>query len=295
VRRAELSIMISRATCFVLAAALGAAAPAACNSSNDSVGGGGAGGSEPAQATCDPLAPAPITLGKIIGVGKDASGTLYVDAEKGIFVSSGDTLIRQHVTGTGESGSTEFLFSFEAPDGSGAQNLLVETDGNTATKMALAPDGTKGFLDESPSGITMLTVVPPSTVAGMKLANTSNAIQWFGDVANGDVIMATAPVNPDPGAAHGGLALFYGPKSAVAQRQIVDFQQASSGGGSITFLASGVRYTLALGVEFGGDGGPFGELVLQGLTPEGGVEMNTFIRKPTPTSLPEGFSFTCLP
>lgn len=283
----------SRAACFAFTAAL-AAASTACNSSNESAGGGG-GGSEPAQMACDPLVPPPITLGNVIGVGKDASGTLYVDAENGVFVSSGDTLNRQHVTGAGALGTTELMFTFEAADGSGAQRLLIEKDGTSVIKMALGPVDSKAFLSESPAGVTMLALVPPSTVAGMKVTNTPNVIQWVGDVANGDAIMATTPMNPEFDGTTGGLAVFYGPKSAVAQRKVVAFQQSLSGDGTVAFLVGSTQYTLALGMEPGPDAGPFGELALQGLTPDGGAEMGTFIRKPTPTSLPEGLSFTCLP
>ena len=54
---------------------------------------------------CDPLAGSPITLGAVVGVGQGSVGTLCVDAANGIFVSSNSSLIRQHVVGTGQSGS----------------------------------------------------------------------------------------------------------------------------------------------------------------------------------------------
>jgi len=114
----------------------------------------------------------------VVGVGKDAAGTLYVDAANGVFVSGGGKLLRQHVTGTGQSGNNEFLFTFEPPgdDGSGARNLLVETAGSPADAMGLGPAGSKAFLDQSPPGVTMLTLVAPATVAGMATVNTPNVI-----------------------------------------------------------------------------------------------------------------------
>ena len=92
--------------------------------------------------------PGSLAHSAVVGVGKDAAGTLYVDAANGVFVSASGKLLRQHVTGSGESGTTESLFSFEAPgdDGSGAQNLLVETTGAAADAMALGPAGSKAFL-----------------------------------------------------------------------------------------------------------------------------------------------------
>src|SRR5688572_29072331 len=60
---------------------------------------------------CDPLVPVdvPTELGTIIAVGQDAAGTLYVvDRDPNntntvrLFVSDGDTLVRQDVAGGGE-------------------------------------------------------------------------------------------------------------------------------------------------------------------------------------------------
>lgn len=279
-----------------LCAAALSAGVTACGSDPGPGGAGGGGGGEPAQKACDPLAPDPLTLGKIIGVGKDAPGTLYVDAESGIYVSSGDTLFRQHVTGTGEKGTTQFLFTFEDPAGGGAgpRSLLVATDGDTATAMALGPADSKGFLDESPPGITMLTVVPPSTIDGMKVANTPNEIRYVGDVANGNVVMATVPVNVDSSAKNGGLAIFYGPPAAVAQRVIVDFKQDLSGNGTVTFMVGVTPHVLSFGAVFAPDAGPLGEFALKGLKAGDGPTLPVTLRKPTPTALPAGLSFTCL-
>ncbi len=87
----------------------------------------------PAKATapvaCDPLAPKPITLGAIVGVGTDESGTSYVDATNGVFVSVADGLDRQHVTGSGQSGTTEYLFSFEPPEDPARAPDVVDRNG----------------------------------------------------------------------------------------------------------------------------------------------------------------------
>ena len=119
-----------------------------CTASHESVGGKDAGGEAAATVTesiCDPLAAKAITLGNVVGVGKDADGTLYVDSANGVFVSGGGKLIRQHVIGTGSNGTNEFQFMFEPPDGneSSARNLLVDTAGAIATAMALGPANSK--------------------------------------------------------------------------------------------------------------------------------------------------------
>jgi hypothetical protein len=252
-----------------------------------------------AETACDPLAAGPITLGAVVGVGMDGSGTLYVDAGNGIFVSSPGQLIRQQVTGSGQSGATEYLFTFEPPgdDGSGARNLLVATDGRAATAMALGPTTSRSFLDQSDAGITALTLVDAATLAGLTLVNINRTIDYLGDVANGNVVLATVPTVYDSTAGFGGLAIFYGPPDAVAQRPIVDSWMAlSSFDGAVTFLVDGTPYILAIGTLPSPDAGPLGgALTLEGVTPEGGTQVPVTIRSPTPTTLPADLSFTCLP
>jgi hypothetical protein len=251
---------------------------------------GGAG----TQIACDPLEPKAISLGQVVGVGKDAAGTLYVDSANGIFLSDGGKLIRQHVIGTGQSGDHEYTFSFVAPgaDYSTERNLLVETTGNTADAMALGPDG-KTFLDQPSSGITMLTLVDPSTANAMPLVNTPNDVLYLADVENGDVLLATRPMNEDTTSSDGGLAMFYGPPAAVAERVITSYQQALSGGGNLTFLVDGTPYVLTFAMVMGPDAGPLGTFTLQSLTPEGGASMAVTLRSPPPTGLPSDLAFTC--
>jgi hypothetical protein len=246
---------------------------------------------------CDPLAPKPTTLGTVVGVGKDAPGTLYVDSANGIFVSGGGNLNRQHVTGTGQSGNNEFLFTFEPPgdNGGGARNLLVETTGATASAMALGPADSKAFLGQSDAGVTPLTLVAPATLSGMALVNTPNVIEYIGDVSNGDVLMTTLPMNEDATSTNGGLAVFYGPPGAVAERTITGFEQSLSNDGTMTFLVDGESYVLAFGTVNTPDAGLLGVFTLQGLTPQGGARLAVTLRAPTPATVPTGLSFTCLP
>jgi hypothetical protein len=271
---------------------------AACKSSSLTP----ADGALPATETaCDPLAAKSITLGTIVGVGQDAAGTLYVDAANGVFVSEGGRLLRQHVTGGGQSGATQFLFTFEpaGDDGSSARNLLVETSGSTAIAMALGPTGSKSFLGQSDAGVTSLTLVAASTVTGMTVVNTPNVIEYVGDVDSGDVVLATVPLNSDSisidgGVEDGGLSIFYGPPSALAQRTVTTFGESLSGDGSLTFLVGDVPYLLTFGMVQGPDAGPLGTFALEGLTPQGGAQLSVTLRSPTPSADPPGLSFTCL-
>jgi hypothetical protein len=249
------------------------------------------------ESACDPLAPKPITLGAIVGVGQDAAGTLYVDSANGIFVSANRELIRQHVLGTGQSGSNQFLFTFDSPgaDASSERNLLVDTKGSTATAMALGPAGSRSFLGQSDAGVASLALVDSTTVSGMTVVNTPNLISYVGDVANGDVVLATVPLNADPTSTDGGLSIFYGPPNDVAQRPITAFQESLSGNGAVTFVVGDTPYVLTFGQVQGPDAGPLGTFALEGLMTGGDAGIAVTLRSPTPTALPPGLSFTCLP
>ena len=82
--------------------------------------------------------------------------------------------------------------------------------------MALGPPDLRAFLDQSPAGVTALTLVDVATVSGMAIVNTPNLISYVGDVANGDIVLATVPMNPDPMSSNGDLSIFYGPLGNVA-------------------------------------------------------------------------------
>jgi hypothetical protein len=244
------------------------------------------------QTPCSPLVAAPTTLGTIVGVAEDTSGVLYVDSSNGIFVSSGATLNRQYVNGSGQSGD-DFLFTFEPPgdDGTGARNLIVVETGGVASAMSLGPPGSKSF-----SGGTPLTLVAPSTVSRMTIVNTPNVIDYVADVANGDILLATQSMNNDtPPPSNGGFSVFYGPPAAVAERTVTAFEETLSNDGTMTFLVGGTLYTLAFEAVDAPDSGPLGVFTLESLTPEGGAPLAVTLRSPTPTMLPGGLSFFCSP
>ena len=285
---------MGRAASFVLATVL-LASVVACKGTADSPT-----SETTSESACDPLASKPITLGAIVGVGQSADGTLYVASAKGVFVSAGGQLIRQHVVGSGGSGDSESLFMFQPPgaDSSAAQNLLVEAQGGKATAMALGPSNSKAFLNQAPAGVMMLTVVAPAVVSGMPVVNTPNVLDYIADVANGDVLLATMPMNdsdPEPQSNPGGIAIFYGPPSDLAQRAVSDFGESLSGNGSLTFVVDGTPYVLAFGQDLSpADAGLFGVFTLQGLTPQGGAPLAISLRSPTPSAVPADLAFTCL-
>lgn len=161
--------------------------------------------------------------------------------------------------------------------------------------MSLGPSGSGKT--GAGAGVTALSLVAASTVARMPVVNTPNVIQYVGDVANGNVLVATVPLNQtvastDAAVEDGGLSIFYGPPSAVAQRPIAAFEQSLSGNGSLTFLVEGTPTVLTFGTVPASD--TLGTFALMTLTAQGGAPLAVTLESPTPAALP-GFSFTCLP
>lgn len=254
------------------------------------------------ESACDPLAGPPIGLGNIVGVGQDSSGTFYVDAENGVFVSSADgALIRQQIVGTGQSG-TEYSFSFVPPNEiqlmAITQDLVIETSGGVATSMALGPQGSSKLPDAG--GLVSLQMVPAASITGMPVVNTPNVISYAANAANGDILVAVTPQNvptgpDDAGIYDDGLEIFYGPQNAIAQRRITAFGESLSGNGSVTFMVDGVPYVLPFGNTLSTDGGPLGTFMLGGLSRMGGSTIALTLQTPNPTAFPAAYAFTCLP
>ncbi len=163
----------------------------ACSSSSS--GGASSGG------PCNPLTPAPVTLGTLLGVGQDSQSTLYVadiapgtgspDGQDRVFVSDGKTLVRQHVAGTGQQGgppNATYTLSFEPASDYGTtsalRSLIIQQAGTGApVAMALGPGVTKG----PGAGDQPLTVVGASAISGYALVNLPVVVAFVGDVSNG--------------------------------------------------------------------------------------------------------------
>jgi hypothetical protein len=248
---------------------------------------------------CDPLAPPPTTLGAVMGVGQGPGGTLYVvdrsspSSSSRVFVSSGNTLYRQHVEGSGQRGATDYSFGFADPsayghlpaDGGGSQSLLLQVQGGTATAMQVGPPSGKGFLGDPGVVGTPLTVLPPSSVAGMKLQNLPGVVGHVADVAGGNALVVTQPMD-DYSTTN--LRLFYGPSNAMVERSILQAQQSMSGNTDITFLVGSSEYTVHFLFAFALSSMPGPVTVDAG---DGGTIAATE-RWPVPTVL-NGFMFDC--
>jgi len=268
------------------------------------------GGTTPGASSgpCDPLAPPPVILEAVLGVGEDKDSKVYVvDTPDGgggdrVFVSSGSTLYRQHVAGSGGSGAApnaEYTFTFEDPsdywqqsaDGSTGQALLVQVSDGVTTAMALGPSDSKSFIDTPSTTSDPLTVVDAGAAAGMKLQNLPGIVQRVADVSDGRAIVVTTPMDDY---ATANWRLFYGPPSAMVERTVVNAGESFSGSADITFLVDSAQYTVHFTVTYVADAGPLGEIAGPGSLDVGdGGTLAVTERTPTPRTL-AGFSFTCV-
>ena len=257
---------------------------------------------------CDPLTPraVPITLGTVLGAGRDASGTLYVADEapsvpnqlgstpNRVFVSQGTTLFRKVVTGSGSSGGgaeADYTFSFE--DGAESSALLIQVRGGKTTAMGLGPANSKGFIGDPGAVTTMLTVQDSSAVSAFTLQNLPGdvAIEYVADVDDGQVVVVT---HPKYDYTYTDFRLFLGQPDNLLERRVEDVSRTRSSDTLIQFLVgnSQARAHFTYVLEPATDGGIIshpGPGTLSGFGPDQSMTQ----RFPTPTTL-DGLSFTCL-
>ena len=225
---------------------------------------GNAGASSAGATACDPLAPPAITLEKILGVGQDAQGTLYVadqtsDYITRVFVVNDGVLVRKYVTGSGGQGSgseTDCTLSFQdsATTTATPLALLIQIRGGTTTAMAIDPSSSRIFIGDPNATYTLLNLVNPSTIAGMPLQNLPNNIDYVEDMSDGNVIVITAPVNYNSASPH---QVYYGSAAAVIERTITSDTQGLdiSEGPVISFVVDGATYTFSYYYPFPPDSG----------------------------------------
>lgn len=261
----------------------------ACSSSTT----GGTGGTV-SLSTCDPLAPPATTLRTVLGAGQHPDGTTYV-ADPRVFLTQGGKLVRQHVVGSGESNNgdvTNYSLSFQPAesDGSDVRSLFLHLQGGAAEAMGVGPDDPKCSLSEGCPGSTPLTLVDPSTVAGLAIVNLPGQVEYVGDAANGDVIAMTAPLEYENGT--DGFRIFLGPASGAREGVITDILYPGEGAPTITFTLDGGTYELAISTVHPAGGSPWGEPGPATLTRPDGSSVGVTLRLPTPTTL-SGITALC--
>jgi hypothetical protein len=239
-----------------------------------------------------------VTLGTILGVGRDTQGTIYLADQVAstytdrVFVSSGNTLHRKHILGSGQSGGlTDVDYTFSYEDGANSQALIIQVRGGNVTAMALGPSSSRAFIGGDPSQ-QPLTVLDPSAISGMALQNLPGVIEYLADVADGNIIVVTRPMD---GSTYADFRLFYGSQNAMVERHVENVSRGMSIGAAtyITFDVGSEQYSVVFTLTMGLDGGLVTGPGPGTLTTGNGATLAVTQRTPTPTSLP-GFTFACL-
>jgi hypothetical protein len=239
-----------------------------------------------------------VTLGTILGVGQDAQGTIYLADEvpstytNRVFVSSGNTLYRKHILGSGESGGlTDMDYTFSYEDGANSQALIIQVRGGNVTAMALGPSSSRAFIGGDPSQ-QPLTVLDPSAISGMALQDLPGVIEYLADVADGNVIVVTRPMDASN---YADFRVFYGSQDGMVERHVENVSRGMSVGGPtyITFDVGPAQYSVVFTLTMDLDSGLVTGPGPGTLTTGNGATLAVTQRTPAPTSLP-GFAFTCL-
>jgi hypothetical protein len=195
----------------------------------------GGGGAAPAPRPCDPFAvmTKSITLATVMGVGRDATGTIYVVDGHGenperLFASSGTTLVRQKVGGTGtasDGSGTLLVMTSGTPDA--PLTVEVQVSGGHATAMGLYRGtlATKTFAIGS-MGET-LQLMSAGDIAGFSLQNLPGTVSatHVATTADGRWLVVT---QPDVDATVTDVRVFFGTPDALRERRVIPTAQPRS-------------------------------------------------------------------
>ena len=246
-----------------------------------------------ARVACNPLAPPAITLGTVLGVGEGPAPatTIYVVDERPdagpynlrVFASSGKTLYRKYIDGSGTAGPTEYSLTFDdsvTEPSSDFRDILLEVEGGAATRMALAPSTARtGFAPDA--GDMSLTLLDGGSIRGFAIKNLPNVIDYVADAENGDSVILVSAMDQESMADE---HVFYGKPSQMVEAPLLsDNRDCCEVLLSFTVNGAMVEANFVLS-----QGGAFTTSSLQTAAGTFGLK----VRNPTPTKL-DGFSFTC--
>jgi hypothetical protein len=195
-------------------------------------------GDDVGDTPCDPLEaqPQPIVLGEILGIGRDAAGTLYVADETAsasderVFISEGDVLVRRRVLGGGSSnvsGVSVRTLTIEGPE---PLRLLIET-GPSDTRMALSRTEERvQRIDDLGSDPELLEVLDEDALEGLELRNLPGdvEIEYLVETERGELLLVVRPAGEELD--YEDFRLFFGPPSGLLEREVGSVRRQRDGG-----------------------------------------------------------------
>jgi hypothetical protein len=206
------------------------------------------------SVSCDPFQPTtkPITLTNVIGVGQDTDGTLYVVDQpqpggERVFVSSGATLQRQRIAGSGIDG---YSYTFSISDH--IQPFTLRLDTNTAgpTAMGVLLGTTDGKTFTIGQQGNVLTLVSASQIAAMPVANlpAETIVECDATIPDGRVLLV---VRPRDDWTLEDLRVFFGTQGDLIERPVDHVDRLMGGDGTFVYftidgVAASATYPLTL-------------------------------------------------
>ena len=189
----------------------------------------------PATRSCDPLQEmtTPVVLGKVLGVGSDAAGTIYLvdlaPTGERLFVSQGTVLVRQSVGGSGStSDATGTLVVLTGRDAASPLAVEIQQDAAGQPRAMGIYRGTlaaKTF--EIGSMGEVLQLLPTTAVSGLALQNLPGtvSIQHLATLSDGRELMVT---RPDVDATYDDVRVFFGTPPTLVERRVTPTAQPMS-------------------------------------------------------------------
>jgi hypothetical protein len=187
--------------------------------------------------SCDPLAPNPdrIELGRVLAVGRDADGTVYVvdradDSKLRAFVAEGTVLVRKDVIGTGEGNEPGFERLSLLIEASPRYRLLVELAAGAAVRMARAEGEEERELDiDLLEGGELLEMLDADTVDGYAIRNLPGEIrvEYLARTPEDELLVVLVP---EDDFAYEKFRLFFDKDGKLVERELDEVIRRRDGG-----------------------------------------------------------------
>ena len=219
--------------------------------------------------SCDPFNPTtkPITLATILGAGRDTDGTLYVvdqpqSGGERVFVSSGGTLQRQRVAGSGteNNGGGVVIYTFSVSDHTPPFMLKLETNAAGPTAMGVLQGTSDSKTDTKTFTIgqqgSVLTLVPAAQVAGLPVADipAETVIEYNATLSDGRALLV---VRPRDDWTFQDFRVFFGSPDHMVERPVSQVVRYKDGGSTtIDFTIDGAAAVASFPVSLTGVAAP---------------------------------------
>jgi hypothetical protein len=183
---------------------------------------------------CDPFEAheEPIELRTILGIGRDAAGTIYLaDREDGeddhVFVSEGGELLRRRIGGSSggsDASGKRYAFGIEDP----FVTLQIVVPNAAPVRIGVAAGDSDGFFEIGEVG-EELEVVGEAAIADMPVRNLAGEVtlEYAAQLDDGRLIVVTTPRDAE---SYEEFRAFFGPLDAVDERVIQSFGRELDGG-----------------------------------------------------------------